>query len=288
MNTLTPNDYLIICGDFGGVWDGSKEDEKLLNWYARQPYTTLFVDGNHENHTLLSQYPVEGWYGGKIHRIRLNLIHLMRGQYYTIDGKTFLTMGGAVSTDRMLRTENVDWWAAELPSAEEIATLRQTMEDHNYTVDYIITHCAPTTVLPALSPYFEQDEIIYNDCTKAGMTGLEWYCRAENNGGADLSKYESVVSKYCTATGASKMICTKTGYFPCNGAFNACEADIEICAKNNGLKISNNFIVYDTDFVYTVSTAGELGTSVTESDGIFTCGTATLNRRLSLGKFKFV
>ena len=134
----------------------------------------------------------------------------------------------------------------------------------------------------------KQDEIIYNDCTKAGMTGLKWYCRAENNGGADLSKYESVVSKYCTATGASKMICTKTGYFPCNGAFNACEADIEICAKNNGLKISNNFIVYDTDFVYTVSTAGELGTSVTESDGIFTCGTATLNRRLSLGKFKFV
>ena len=159
MNTLTPEDYLIICGDFGGVWDGSKEDEKLLDWYARQPYTILFVDGNHENHTLLSQYPVEEWCGGKIHRIRLNLIHLMRGQYYTIDGKTFLTMGGAVSTDRMLRTENVDWWAAELPSEEEIVTLRKTMKDNNYTVDYIITHCAPTTVLPALSPYFEQDEM---------------------------------------------------------------------------------------------------------------------------------
>ena len=159
MNTLTPNDYLIICGDFGGVWDGSKEDEELLDWYARQPYTILFVDGNHENHTLLSQYPVEYWCGGKIHRIRPNLIHLMRGQYYTIDGKTFLTMGGAVSIDRTLRIENVDWWAAELPNAEEIATLRQTMKDHNYTVDYIITHCAPTTVLPALSPYFEQDEM---------------------------------------------------------------------------------------------------------------------------------
>lgn len=159
MNQLIPEDYLIICGDFGGVWDGSKEDEKLLDWYARQPYTTLFVDGNHENHTILNEYPVEEWRGGKIHRIRPNLIHLMRGQYYTIDGKTFLTMGGALSTDRMLRTENVDWWAAEVASEEEIATLRQTMEDHNYTVDYIITHCAPTTVLPALSPYFEQDEM---------------------------------------------------------------------------------------------------------------------------------
>lgn len=159
MNTLIPDDYLIICGDFGGIWDGSREDEKLLDWYARQPYTILFVDGNHENHTLLNQYPVEGWYGGKIHRIRPNLIHLMRGQYYTIDGKTFLTMGGAVSTDKALRTENVDWWAAEIPNTEEITTLRQTMEEHNYTVDYIITHCAPTTVLPALNPYFEQDEM---------------------------------------------------------------------------------------------------------------------------------
>ena len=159
MNQLTPNDYLIICGDFGGVWDGSKDDIKLLDWYARQPYTTLFVDGNHENHTMLNEYSVEEWCGGKIHRIRSNLIHLMRGQYYTIDGKTFLTMGGAISTDKGLRTENVDWWAAEMPNAEEIATLRQTMEDHNYTVDYIITHCAPTTVLPALNPYFEQDEM---------------------------------------------------------------------------------------------------------------------------------
>lgn len=159
MNKLKPEDYLIICGDFGAIWDGSEEDDKILDWYARQPYTILFVDGNHENFNLLNAYPVEDWCGGKIHRIRPNLIHLMRGQYYTIDGKTFLTMGGAVSTDRVLRTENVDWWAAEIPNAEEIATLRQTMEDHNYTVDYIITHCAPTTVLPALNPYFEQDEM---------------------------------------------------------------------------------------------------------------------------------
>ena len=139
--------------------DVSKDDIKLLDWYARQPYTILFVDANHENHTMLTEYSVEEWCGGTIHRIRPNLIHLMRGQYYTIDGKTFLTMGGAVSTDRALRTENVDWWAAEIPNAEEIATLRQTMEEHNYTVDYIITHCAPTTVLPALNPYFEQDEM---------------------------------------------------------------------------------------------------------------------------------
>ena len=78
MNTLTPDDYLIICGDFGGVWDGSEFDIELLDWYARQPYTILFVDGNHENHTLLNKYPIEHWCGGEIHRIRPNLIHLIQ------------------------------------------------------------------------------------------------------------------------------------------------------------------------------------------------------------------
>lgn len=156
MNRLKPEDYLVICGDFGAIWDGSKEDDKILDWYARQPYTILFVDGNHENFNLLNAYPVEQWCGGNIHRIRPNLIHLMRGQYYTIEGKTFLTMGGALSTDRVLRTENVDWWAAERASDEEIQTLYKTLSEHD-SVDYIITHCAPTTVLPYLSPYYDND-----------------------------------------------------------------------------------------------------------------------------------
>jgi hypothetical protein len=158
MNKLTPEDYLFICGDFGGVWDGSAEDDKILDWYARQPYTICFVDGNHENFNLLNSYPIEEWCGGKIHRIRPNLIHLMRGQYYTIEGKTFLTMGGALSSDRHLRTENVDWWAGERPSNEDVETLHNTLATHD-SVDYIITHAAPTTVLPHLSPYYDSDVV---------------------------------------------------------------------------------------------------------------------------------
>jgi hypothetical protein len=108
---------------------------------------------------MLNEYPVVDWHGGKVHFIRPNLIHLMRGQYYTIAGKTFLTMGGAVSTDKHLRTENVDWWAGEVANEEEKEILRKTMKEHNYQVDYILTHCAPTSVLYSLSPYFDKDEM---------------------------------------------------------------------------------------------------------------------------------
>ena len=28
---MTRDDYVIICGDFGGVWDGGKKDERNLD-----------------------------------------------------------------------------------------------------------------------------------------------------------------------------------------------------------------------------------------------------------------
>jgi hypothetical protein len=64
-----------------------------------KPFTTLFGSGNHENFDLLAEYPVEDWHGGKVQRIRPSVIHLMRGQVYSIQGKTFFTMGGASSHD---------------------------------------------------------------------------------------------------------------------------------------------------------------------------------------------
>ena len=42
---LTKDDYVIICGDFGAVWNNSKSDRYLQRWYNEKPWTTLFVDG---------------------------------------------------------------------------------------------------------------------------------------------------------------------------------------------------------------------------------------------------
>ena len=38
-------DFLIICGDFGGVWDGSNEGKYWLKWLKNKNFTTLFIDG---------------------------------------------------------------------------------------------------------------------------------------------------------------------------------------------------------------------------------------------------
>lgn len=140
---LTKDDYVIITGDFGGVWGQDKTDKYIIKTYEKRNFTTLFVDGNHENHDALDGFPVEEWHGGKIHRISNTVIHLMRGQVYEIGGKTFFTMGGAQSTDKIYRKEGVSWWARELPSDEEYSEAISNLEKHDFKVNFIVTHCAP-------------------------------------------------------------------------------------------------------------------------------------------------
>ena len=57
--TLTRDDYVIICGDFGCIWDGGSGDRFWLNWLESEGWNTLFIDGNHENFDVLNQYPEE-------------------------------------------------------------------------------------------------------------------------------------------------------------------------------------------------------------------------------------
>ncbi|MBQ6518698.1 MAG: metallophosphoesterase [Anaerolineaceae bacterium] len=143
---LTKQDYVIIAGDFGGIWDGGYRDEKTLDFFSQQPFTTLFVDGNHENFDLLNAYPVEEWNGGKIHKIREDIIHLMRGQIYDLQGHTYFTFGGGVSIDKSLRTEHINWWREEYSSFSEKREAMINLEKHGNNIDFIITHACPETI----------------------------------------------------------------------------------------------------------------------------------------------
>lgn len=144
---LTREDYVIIAGDFGGLWYGDERDNETLKFYEEKKYTVLFVDGNHENFNLINSYPVSKWNGGKIHKIRDNVFHLMRGQIYEIDGKSIFTFGGGLSIDKIYRTPYISWWPEEWPSYDEINEALDNLRNHDNKVDYIITHAAPQTVM---------------------------------------------------------------------------------------------------------------------------------------------
>ena len=62
---LGKRDTVVVLGDFGFVWDGSKEEQKKLDWLRKRPYTLLFLDGSHENYDLLSSIPPRNALAGR-------------------------------------------------------------------------------------------------------------------------------------------------------------------------------------------------------------------------------
>lgn len=138
---LSKEDTVIVCGDFGYIWTGSQDEEAFLDALSRKiPFKLLFVDGNHENFDLLYQYPEMNWCGGRIHYVRQNVYHLMRGEIFEIDGFKVFALGGAASTDTMYRVPGVSWWPQEVPTYGEIEHARANLKKHDNCVDLIVTH----------------------------------------------------------------------------------------------------------------------------------------------------
>ena len=155
---LNMGDYLIVCGDWGYIFHNTFEERRFLEDLEARPYTILFVDGNHENFAALYEYPEEEWNGGKIHRIKKNIIHLCRGQVFQIEGLKFFAFGGGYSLDRASRIPGVSWWKEELPDLTEYEEGKKNLERHGWSVDYILTHTVNAEsikVLAALDRYSE-------------------------------------------------------------------------------------------------------------------------------------
>lgn len=140
LKKLRRKDSLIICGDFGFIWDNSKEESKILDKLAKLKYNILFVDGVHENFDLIEQYPLQDWNGGSVRVIRPNILYLPRGEIYTIEGKTIFALGGG--DDVFLDVDSVasDDDIKSLPTLEELEGAYTRLKAVDFKVDYIITH----------------------------------------------------------------------------------------------------------------------------------------------------
>ena len=138
-NALTRDDYVIVAGDFGFLWKPEFRLEKLRR-LSELPYTLLFVDGNHENYDLLESYSIEEWKGGKVHRLTDNVIHLMRGQIFDIDGRRILAFGGAESTDKCMRRLGISVWEQEEITQSDVDEAQRNLDKCGGRVDYVISH----------------------------------------------------------------------------------------------------------------------------------------------------
>ena len=166
----TRNDYVIICGDFG-LWHDTSSERYWLDWLNNKPFTTLFVDGNHENYDRLNNFEEIDFLGGKAHQIRENIYHLMRGYVFKICDKKIFAFGGASSHDiedgilnetdfdsyndfraawkewdkkgKMFRVNHYTWWSDEMPNEKEKERGIENLKKCNNDVDFIVSHCCP-------------------------------------------------------------------------------------------------------------------------------------------------
>lgn len=147
---LTKNDFLIVAGDFGVIWDASntKYEKKIINSYNDLPFTTLFIDGNHENHDRLEKLSTEEKFGADVGVVSESIFHLRRGRIYNIDGQKIWTFGGGYSVDKESRQEFLSWWKQELPTIKEMNKGFQALEGSE--IDFIITHAAPRDVFESM------------------------------------------------------------------------------------------------------------------------------------------
>lgn len=152
-NFLKEGDNIIVLGDFGiGFFDGRYWPEEMFyDYLAEQKYTVLFIDGNHENFEKLNSFPVDQWHGGRVQFIRSNVIHLMRGEIYDIDGKKIFCFGGGYSLDKDYRVPGRTWWPQEMPDDGEYRNATKNLEECGFTVDYILTHTAPADTVEYMS-----------------------------------------------------------------------------------------------------------------------------------------
>ena len=201
---MTLKDTVIILGDFGAIWNEkkhTKNEKHVLDWLENKPFTILWIDGNHENFDrLYSEFPVTERFGGKVHCIRNNIFHLIRGEIYNIEELKFFAFGGASSHDIsdgileyenwkkeakqlnkegkfMYRINHISWWKEELPSEEEMQNGISNLEKENWKVDYVLTHSPSASVIALLGQgLYEQDILTkYLENIRIKLNYKKWF-----------------------------------------------------------------------------------------------------------------
>lgn len=167
---LTIKDTLIIMGDvsilryFPEQEKKYKQDIENRDFFGKQNYTTFCIMGNHENWYLYNELSEEEKFGGRVKVLETNykpIYFAITGEIYTIEGKTFLVINGALSIDKELRTKGIDWFEEETLSNKEINKILDVIEKEK-EVDYLLSH----TVNSKIVNYFTKNNNDYGNNLK--------------------------------------------------------------------------------------------------------------------------
>lgn len=185
----------------------SAEESYDLDWLSKRNATYVFCGGNHENYDrILKAYEEVDFHGGRAMKIRENLFYLEDGYVFNLAGKSIFVMGGARSHDisggvldpdkyetkrsfsaarkklddgtAPYRIRYISWWDRELPGIEEMERGEKNLKEHGNRVDFVITHCLPTSIQALYSGgAYKRDTLTdYLERIAESTSFPKWFC----------------------------------------------------------------------------------------------------------------
>ena len=179
-------DTIILLGDVAANYTGGQRDEWVKQTLEKLKIHILCVHGNHEMRpSTIESYKLKEWCGGMVwyEEAYPHLLFAKDGEIYTIEGKSYLDIGGAYSVDKSYRIErNYGWWADEQPS-EEIKRYVESQIEKVKRVDYVLSHTCPFKYEPREAFLNFIDQSTVDDSTERWLDKIEetleyklWFC----------------------------------------------------------------------------------------------------------------
>ena len=132
------DDLLIILGDLGLKFRDTEENRAFDELVLSSKKKIAFIDGNHENFDYLESFPIGERYGAPVRVLTENVVWLLRGYIYKIDGKSFFVFGGCRSGSKWKPLGL--WWPQEAPTEGELTRAYANLKAAGNKVDYVLTH----------------------------------------------------------------------------------------------------------------------------------------------------
>ena len=178
---------LIILGDAGINYYGSKKDALLKQVLSELPLTIFCIHGNHEQRPTAKKGYEEQFFCGGIVLVQPeypNLLFAVDGEVYDFLGKNCLAIGGAYSVDKEHRlARGWGWWPDEQPDDTIKVKVESVLEKRNWQVDIVLSHTCPLRYEPTevFLPFIDQSKV--DKSTESWLGQIEsrlryqrWYC----------------------------------------------------------------------------------------------------------------
>lgn len=132
---------LLHAGDFG-VWPGAAGEaylDAVEDTCAQFDVRLLVTPGNHEHWRHINRLPIEVRDTiGRVTWFTKHIAVLPRGHRFTLNGRSFVSLGGAPSVDFQSRSQGHDWWPEEAITQAEAEAVAAAGP-----ADIMLTHDSP-------------------------------------------------------------------------------------------------------------------------------------------------